>query len=123
MVQGKIHQIILSSALMLFCVVSCSNDEKIIETQVSSEACDSTLVYADIQPLITANCNDAGCHAANSGSRALVTYEDLERYINGGQIQNRVLGPNADMPLGREWDDLKNKEKLKCWIDNGFTEE
>lgn len=122
MVQRKNYQIGFAFILSVL-VFSCSNDEKIIETNDASLSdCDTTLTYADIQPIITNNCGDAGCHGASTGSRALVTYTDLSESINGGNFQPRVLGPAADMPLGRDWDNLENKEKLKCWIENGFPE-
>lgn len=122
MVQRKNYQIVIVAFLTVL-MLSCSSDEKIIETtELSSDDCDTTLTYSDIQPIITNNCGDAGCHGASTGSRALVTYNDLSESINGGNFQPRVLGPTADMPLGRDWDNLENREKLKCWIENGFPE-
>jgi hypothetical protein len=122
MVQRKDYQVVIAFIIMLI-FVACSNDEKVIITNDDDlEACDTTIRFSDIQPIINNNCGSAGCHGAGAGSRALVTYNDLSTSINSGNFENRVLSPTADMPLGRDWDNLENRQKLKCWIENGFPE-
>lgn len=119
---------IQKSSILVFILVvffwACSNDEVISDDDRDSSAqenCDSELKYADIKPIITNNCSGSSCHGENGTQINLMGFENLKTIIENGQLDNRALGDNANMPPSG-WSSEADKEKVKCWVDNEYPE-
>src|ERR1700759_3453139 len=74
---------------------------------------------SDIQPIVSAKCALASCHAAGSSLPDLTNFSVLKTYADNGRIETnifdlKIMPPASAAPLSED-----EKNKFKCWLDNG----
>ncbi len=72
---------------------------------------------ADIKPIVTGKCVTAGCHDGstqlpdfNNDSIILAKAKNIQQFV----FELNIMPPANGLPLS-----VQEKEKLKCWLDNG----
>lgn len=75
-----------------------------------------------IKPIISAKCGLPGCHAPGSTLPDLTNYDVLKIYADDSIVRQnvfelKIMPPAVATPLTNQ-----EKEKLKCWLDNGAPE-
>lgn len=109
--------------LVTIFIISCTSDKGPVTETIVMDDCDTTNGYVDgVEAIISANCNNAGCHDAGSSNGDFTTYEGVKLYADNGKLNNRVL-VLQDMPLTPVAPLTESqKSVIKCWLTNGATE-
>ncbi len=107
----------VASLALSMMFITCSKDSKTEEKDV----CTEKITFVEIKPIIDKNCGTAGCHAVNSGNGGLTTFQDVKNIIENGKMDSRVLSNFPTMPPGG-FADPKEKEKIRCWVDDSYPE-
>ena len=72
-----------------------------------------------IKPVVAAKCAHAGCHGGGSSIADLTQYAELKKRADNGVLRKNVLELGIMPPTGHEPLTSQEKDKLKCWLDNG----
>jgi hypothetical protein len=79
-----------------------------------------TCKYAtDIKPITAAKCAHTGCHGVGSTIADFNQYDQLKKRADNGVLRKNVLELGIMPPTGHESLTAQEKDKLKCWLDNG----
>ncbi len=103
--------------LSVFITISCSKDKDGGgSTTVDCSTISNKAFAADVNPIIQASCNIAGCHAAGSfnGPGALTNYAQ----ISAAATAIRSAVSSGRMPQGSSLSTAQ-KNSVLCWIDSG----
>lgn len=73
----------------------------------------------DINPVVAHTCAHAGCHSAGSTVADLTQYAELKKRADNGVLRKNVLELGIMPPTGHAPLTEQEKEKIKCWLDNG----
>ncbi len=72
----------------------------------------------DISPIIATSCAISGCHSTGGSAPGnFETFDGLERKINDGSFENRVL-VRMDMPPNRSLSQC-DLDQIQSWLDAG----
>jgi len=96
--------------------ISCSKDKDGGTTTVDCSTVTNKAFAANVNPIIQASCNVAGCHATGSfnGPGALTTYAQ----ISAAASTIRAAVSSGRMPQGSTLSTAQ-KNSILCWIDSG----
>ena len=78
---------------------------------------------SDIAPVITAKCALPGCHVAGSSFGDFSAYAELKQRADNGRIQRNVFELKKMPPSTQAQLTDEEKDKLKCWLDNGAPQD
>ncbi len=97
-------------------IISCSKDNGGGTTTVDCSTVTNKAFAADVNPILQATCNIAGCHAAGSfnGPGALTDYTQ----IFNARVVIRSAVAAGRMPQGSSLT-AGQKNSILCWIDSG----
>jgi hypothetical protein len=74
---------------------------------------------SDIKPIVSARCALSGCHGAGSTIADFTDYAVLKACADSGWIRNFVFNLKIMPPASADSLNEQQKEKIKCWLDNG----
>lgn len=74
---------------------------------------------ANIKPVVVAKCALPGCHGAGSAVADFTQYAELKKRADNGVLRRNVLELGIMPPTGHAPLTAQEKDKLKCWLDNG----
>lgn len=114
----KIISIFITIIFIVYCTVSCSK-ESTSGTGSTTLDCNSVTnksFAADVNPIIQARCNIAGCHASGSfnGPGAFTNYGEV---FNARSLIRSAIA-SGRMPQGGALS-TNQKNSVLCWIDSG----
>lgn len=89
------------------------------EADTSSVCSYSTI----ISPIINTKCAIPNCHNAASSLADFSTYEGLKQRADNGRIRTNVFDLKIMPPASAVQLTDDEKEKLKCWLDNGAPQD
>jgi hypothetical protein len=112
---NKIKLIMLGFIFFMF-ANSCTKDDY---KNLDCSTVPATFL-ADVRPIINSNCVSSGCHPAGSGHGDFTSFAGIKGKVNNGSFAKEVL-VNKTMPSQGTLS-LSDRQKLKCWIDNGALE-
>lgn len=77
----------------------------------------------DIQPIINTKCAVPNCHNAGATLGDFTIYANLKQRADNGRIRTnvfelKIMPPASAVPLTDQ-----EKERLKCWLDNGAPQD
>ena len=72
-----------------------------------------------IAPFFQNNCAISGCHAANTISPTMETYNQIKAQADGGRIRARAIDQMSMPPSGRPRLTNQQIDDLRSWLDNG----
>lgn len=114
--------VLFLSCLTSLSFLSCRNDiglnPDLLAKPVAGE-CDSIKFSADVNPIITANCNTPGCHDTGSGNGDFTTYTGIKAKVDNGTFKARVMDGNPTFMPASGALPADQIAKLKCWLDKG----
>lgn len=110
-------RIVPLATLALLCATGCyyDNGEELYGPQ-----CDLTTAGFNekILPIIQANCQNSGCHAAGSDNGQLLTYENVRLFVDdNGAFRNAVVVTRS-MPQGGALSACE-LDLIEKWLDAG----
>lgn len=116
------NKALLATLIIIFTVfitVSCSKDGSSGgggTTTLDCSTVSNKAFAADINPIIQASCNVAGCHAAGSfnGPGALTNYTQ----VSGSASSIRTAVSSGKMPQGSTLS-AAQKNSIICWVNSG----
>lgn len=98
----------------LFFVAACGKKDEYKDLNCSTI---NAKYNADITPIINANCLSSSCHGAGSANGDYTTYAGIKMKADNGSLSTRILYDKSMPPNGEL--SLDNRNKIKCWLDNG----
>ena len=101
--------------LLFICIlwVSCKKEEE-------TPACSYT---ASIRPVINSKCAIPDCHNGSTALGDFTTYEGLKTRADNGRIRTNVFELNIMPPASASPLTDEEKELIKCWLDNGASQD
>ena len=99
--------------MVVIYLISCRKNEY---KNIDCNSIQSTY-SSDIFPLVSAKCNSSGCHSAGSSRGDFTTYQGLKVKADNGSLEKSVLLDKDMPPSGALSQDERNK--IKCWLNNG----
>jgi uncharacterized membrane protein len=78
---------------------------------------------ADIAPIVTTKCAISGCHVSGSSFGDFTVYAELKQRADNGRIRKNVFELNTMPPSTQTQLTDAEKDKLKCWLDNGAPQD
>jgi hypothetical protein len=118
----KIIGIASVSLLFLAFLYSCSNDKGLLPpvpvSAASAGNCDSVKYSQDIQPFFNQYC--VSCHSTGNPDGDFTGYSaPMGPASQPGDIKKRVVTLKDMPPAGSAAPSEAEREKIKCWVDNG----
>jgi hypothetical protein len=104
------------------CFVFSSCTYESVEPKTDVVVTDSVILYSKtIAPLVTAQCNNTGCHESGSQDGDFTTYDGLKEKAEDGTLHKRVVTVK-DMPQIGSGFTLTDEERgyFAAWIKQGF---
>jgi len=114
---SKAFVVTLTIVLSVFITISCSKDNGGGgSTTLDCSTVTNKAFAADVNPIIQASCNVAGCHAAGSvsGPGPLTNYTQ----VFNARSSIRTAISTGRMPQGGSLSTAQ-KNSILCWIDGG----
>lgn len=112
--------LIVASALL----IGCDSDELAMP---DLSFCDSLafneLTYdADILPILNEKCNTENCHPSNSPLGDFTNYQSILPFLESEKINNQIFVEERMPPQNNPDLTQEEKDKLQCWLGNGYPE-
>lgn len=102
--------------LCFFCVVvfSCKKETK----EPATQGCTANYT-TDIKPIIANKCAISGCHNGSSPQVNFSIDSNVKSRADNGRIRSYIFDLKIMPPANASALSEQEKEKMKCWLDNG----
>lgn len=99
------------------CTVTLACRQEKVVPEPTAEPC--ATYAADIVYIVNSKCALPGCHVEGSTFGNFTLYSELKQRADNGRIQQFVFDLEIMPPASAEKLTDEEKEKLKCWLDDG----
>ena len=107
------------SYLLLITLPACKKEQA---TPVTPEPQKCATYSGDIAAIISSRCALSGCHVEGSAFGNFTEYNELKVRVDNGRIAQFVFELKIMPPASAEKLTDAEKDKLKCWLDDGAPE-
>jgi predicted CXXCH cytochrome family protein len=122
------RSLLVLSGMAIFAITVYSGCTKMVgkepkKVEIPIEACDTITYTKHIAPIMTASC--VSCHSSSfsQGGVLLTSYSEVKAQADNGKLNNVIfVGTPEFMPQGGPQLSQSQKDRIKCWLNNGKKE-
>jgi hypothetical protein len=119
----KMKRLLFIITIVIACMWSCKNDK----APAAKTLCDSVTYTTMVKPILSQNCNIAGCHIGGTGGGNidLRTYDKAKDAAQNNEMKKAInwqLDLDKNMPQGAAKLSQRNIDIIECWMNKGFPE-